>query len=197
MSTNHNIQFSRYEFKYVVDEPTAAEIQRFIRNYVQPDAHTVGREGRGYAVHSLYLDSADFLTCRATLHGEKNRFKLRLRFYDDDPDSPIYLEVKRRLNLVILKQRAAVRRSSAQRLLEGESLTDEDLGKMSPAMREYAKAVTSMEKSLIVYQTRWDPITQNDVIPAELPSFVTDKITVDELVAKMSASGKKYAEESN
>jgi hypothetical protein len=84
----------------------------------------------------LYLDSADFLTCRATLHGEKNRFKLRLRFYDDTPDSPIYLEVKRRLNLVILKQRAAVRRSSALRLLEGESLTDEDLLKDDDQSRE-------------------------------------------------------------
>ena len=71
MPSTNNIQASRYEFKYIIDEPIATEVFRFIRNYVQPDAHTVGREGRGYPVHSLYLDSTDFFTCRATLHGEK------------------------------------------------------------------------------------------------------------------------------
>jgi raffinose/stachyose/melibiose transport system substrate-binding protein len=76
-------------------------------------------------------------------------------------------------------------------------LTEEDLAELSPAMQEYAKAVTSVKETLIVYQTRWDPITQNEVIPAELPSFVTDRITVEELVAKMSAAGKKYEKESN
>ena len=77
------------------------------------------------------------------------------------------------------------------------ALTESDLAEMSPAMQEYATAVTSMRQSLIVYQTRWDPITQNEVIPAELPNFVTDRITVDELVMKMSEAGQKYAEESN
>lgn len=121
------LQSSRFEFKYVIDETTATEIRRFIRNYVEPDAHTVGKEGYGYAVHSLYLDSTDFFTCRATLHGEKNRFKLRVRFYDESPDSPVFLEIKRRISLVILKQRAAVRRSSVARLLRGEWLEYSDL----------------------------------------------------------------------
>jgi raffinose/stachyose/melibiose transport system substrate-binding protein len=76
-------------------------------------------------------------------------------------------------------------------------LTESDLAEMSPAMQEYAKAVTSLQKTLIVYQTRWDPITQNEVIPSELPSFVTDKITVEELVNKMSEAGTKYEKESN
>ena len=76
-------------------------------------------------------------------------------------------------------------------------LTESDLAEMSPSMQEYAKAVTSIEKTLIVYQTRWDPITQNDIIPAELPSFVTDRITVDEFVTKMSEAGQKYERDSN
>jgi hypothetical protein len=121
------LQSSRFEFKYIIDEPTAAEVRRFILHYVEPDAHTVGREGIGYPVHSLYLDSTDFFTCRATLHGDKNRFKLRLRFYDDRPDSPVFLEIKRRVSTVILKQRAMVRRKSVSRLLVGEWLEYDDL----------------------------------------------------------------------
>ena len=127
MSPDTKLQSSRFEFKYLIDEPTAADIRRFVLHHIEPDKHTVGREGIGYPVHSLYLDSTDFFTCRATLHGEKNRFKLRVRFYDDHPDSPVFLEIKRRVSLVILKQRAMVRRSSIPRLLAGEWLEYDDL----------------------------------------------------------------------
>ena len=116
MPSTGNLQSSRFEFKYIVDESTAGEIHRFIGNYVEPDAHTVGKEGRGYPVHSLYLDSTNFLTCRATLHGDKNRFKLRARFYDDNPDTPVFLEIKARVSLIIQKKQ---RPRSGDRALGG------------------------------------------------------------------------------
>jgi hypothetical protein len=118
MSTS-KLQTNRYELKYIIDEPRAHAIHRFVRAHLEPDSHTQGHEGRGYAVHSLYLDSPGFLTCAATLHGIKNRFKLRLRFYDDEPDSPVFCEIKRRVNMIILKKRAAVRRSAIPDLLAG------------------------------------------------------------------------------
>ena len=74
-------------------------------------------------------------------------------------------------------------------------LTDEDLAKLSAPMQEYAKAVASVENVLIVYQTRWDPIVQNEVIPAELPSLIGKQITVDEFCAKMVEGAKKYESE--
>jgi hypothetical protein len=121
------IQSSRYEFKYIVDEATAAQVRQFSSSYIEPDAYTVGKECIGYEVYSLYLDSADLMTCRATKTGQKNRFKVRIRFYDDNPTSPVFLEIKRRVSTVILKQRAAVRRSSIGRLLAGQPLDTADL----------------------------------------------------------------------
>jgi hypothetical protein len=112
-------QSSRYEFKYLIDEQTAREVRQFVVIYLEPDAHTDGNDNLGYAVHSLYLDSPDLKLCRATLDGVKNRFKLRIRFYDELPTTPVFFETKRRVNNVILKERAAVRRSSVPRLLEG------------------------------------------------------------------------------
>jgi hypothetical protein len=50
-----------------------------------------------------------------------------MRFYDDSPTSPVFLEIKRRVNTVILKQRAAVKRSSIDRLLAGHRLDQSDL----------------------------------------------------------------------
>lgn len=127
MMEGGRLQKTRFEFKYLVTEPRAHEIRQFVRCYLDPDTHTWGREGLGYPVHSLYFDSPDLLTCRATMQGELNRFKLRVRFYDERPENPLFLEIKRRQNLAILKQRAMVKRSCTERLLAGEWLNRSDL----------------------------------------------------------------------
>ncbi|MCI0541847.1 MAG: VTC domain-containing protein [Verrucomicrobiales bacterium] len=54
-----------------------------------------------------------------TINGNKNRYKLRLRFYDNRPESPVYFEIKRRVNDAILKQRASVRRDAVLWILTG------------------------------------------------------------------------------
>lgn len=113
------MQQSRYELKYIIPENTALAVRKFVMQHLSPDEHTNPNEGFGYSVHSLYIDSLDLRLCRATLQGEKNRYKLRLRFYDDQPDSPVFFEVKRRMNDVILKQRAAVWKSCVPHLLSG------------------------------------------------------------------------------
>ena len=115
------LQSSRYEYKYIVSETSARAIYDFVRCYLQPDQFTANGYTEGYPVHSLYLDSADLHTCVATMEGHKNRFKLRIRFYDESADSPVFFEVKRRVDSVILKQRAAVKRCYVQDLLSGAS----------------------------------------------------------------------------
>jgi len=124
--TGSKLQSNRHELKYLVDEPKAQTIRQFVMSYLEPDAHTPP-EGGGYAVHSLYLDTPDRLLCQATQHGLKNRFKLRVRFYDEVPENPVFFEIKRRVTDVILKQRAAVRRSSVPHLLAGDWPGREDL----------------------------------------------------------------------
>jgi raffinose/stachyose/melibiose transport system substrate-binding protein len=76
-------------------------------------------------------------------------------------------------------------------------LTDEDLSQLSPAMQEFSKAINKSEITVPVFQNKWDPITQNEIIPAEMPSLVTGMITVEEYVNKMSEGGKRFAEENN
>ncbi len=56
---------------------------------------------------------------RSTINGDKNRYKLRLRFYNDRPDSPVFFEIKRRVNNCILKQRGGVKKEAVRWLLEG------------------------------------------------------------------------------
>ena len=59
-----------------------------------------------------------------TVNGDKNRYKLRLRYYSDNPKSPVFFEIKRRMKDVILKQRCGVTHAAVPLLLAGH-LPDE------------------------------------------------------------------------
>jgi hypothetical protein len=132
MPLSSALQSSRFELKYLISEATARAIRDFCLSYLEPDEHDDPTEGFEYAVHSLYLDGPGLVLCRQTLQGHKNRFKLRIRFYDESPESPAFLEVKRRQNDVILKQRCAVRRSAVPRILAGHWPAPQDVLDNSP-----------------------------------------------------------------
>lgn len=112
------LQTQRFELKYLVREETAVAIRRYVSNYLKPDDFAATLPNFSYPVHSLYLDSPDLMTYQAVQCGEKNRFKLRIRYYRDD-DATVYFEIKRRTNDVISKMRAKVRREAVQPLLSG------------------------------------------------------------------------------
>ena len=108
-----HMQRNRYELKYLIDERCAASSRFCPRSPAARSLRPAGA-GRAYPVHSIYLDSRGLALFNATLHGQKNRFKLRARYYDDRPDMPVFFEIKRRVNDAILKERAAVRRDAVK-----------------------------------------------------------------------------------
>ncbi|MGA2864911.1 MAG: polyphosphate polymerase domain-containing protein [Verrucomicrobiota bacterium] len=108
---------ARYELKYVLREPRAVAIADFVSSYLRPSEHNGAGPIRGHPVISLYLDSPDFLFFRQSYTGHKNRMKLRIRFYDDQWERPAFLEVKRRVNDVIVKGRAMISRAGVQQIL--------------------------------------------------------------------------------
>ncbi len=113
------MQISRWELKYIIPERTALAVARFISSYTVLDDYGVGKPHNSYPIHSLYLDSEALSIYWHTINGNKNRFKLRLRFYDNEPESPVFFEIKRRMNNAILKQRGGVRRKSVDYVLAG------------------------------------------------------------------------------
>lgn len=133
-----NYQASRYELKYIVTEAQAQSMAEFVRAHLAPDRYTqtCANQSIGYQVCSLYLDSRDRACYSQTQQGEKNRFKLRMRFYDEAPTSPVFLEIKRRVTQVVQKKRAAISRDAAERLLRGASPEMSMLLKNSPAERD-------------------------------------------------------------
>ena len=119
MPKDDKLQASRFEQKYIIREELALEVREFVRSYLELDENGVGKPNYSYPVHSLYLDSDDLKFYWKTINGDNNRFKLRLRFYNDNIDTPVFFEIKRRMNNCILKQRGGVRRDAVQDLLNG------------------------------------------------------------------------------
>ncbi len=113
------MQLQRFELKYLITAQLALPIRDFVNSYLEIDEYAASRPNLSYPVHSLYLDSDDLKTYHETINGTKNRFKLRLRFYDDRRETPLFFEIKRRVNNCILKQRGGVRREAVNWLLAG------------------------------------------------------------------------------
>jgi SPX domain protein involved in polyphosphate accumulation len=113
------LQQQRLELKYIIPERTALGVRDFVRSYLELDEFGHSRPNYSYPVHSLYLDSDEMRLYWDTINGTKNRYKLRLRFYENRPKAPVYFEIKRRMNSCILKQRGGVRREAVDWLLSG------------------------------------------------------------------------------
>jgi len=117
---------SRFECKYLIPKGMAEEIRRFTRPYLDLDFFSARAPKHRYPVHSLYLDGPANELYETTIQGMKNRFKLRIRGYDGNPDSPLFAEVKRRADRVILKRRTLISRPAARALLAGHPLPERE-----------------------------------------------------------------------
>lgn len=109
----------RHELKYHISESQAEAIVQFIKPYVPLDRYCKLQRSRDYPIVSLYIDSRDLQLCKESLGGLKNRYKLRIRSYTDEPDYPRFFEIKRRINTIIMKSRARVMTRDVGTLLRG------------------------------------------------------------------------------
>lgn len=113
------LQKQRFEIKYIISENTAQIVRHFTKNYLAIDSYGATQPQFSYPVHSLYLDSNQFRTYHDTINGNRNRFKLRIRYYENGDKSPVFFEIKRRYDKVIHKKRARVKRELAEDLMMG------------------------------------------------------------------------------
>ncbi len=125
------VQKQRFELKYRINEAKAQQMRYFVEDYLHCDTYGKTRPNRSYPVHSLYLDSRNLKTYQDTINGDRNRFKLRVRYYESE-DTPVYFEVKRRYDKVIRKRRAKVHRHAVKSLLLGELPSYEHLVNKTP-----------------------------------------------------------------
>ncbi len=114
------LQHQRFELKYWITEEKARCLREFVRVYLPLDGYGAGQPDSSYPTLSLYLDTGALDTYWHVIAGHKNRFKLRLRYYDERPDSPVFFEIKRRVGEIIIKDRGGVRKDAVRPLLGGQ-----------------------------------------------------------------------------
>ncbi|RKY10449.1 MAG: hypothetical protein DRP56_00935 [Planctomycetota bacterium] len=147
--------FCRYELKYRIRETKARAIAQYIQSYIPPDGYARKCPGHEYPIASLYFDSDNLHLCNETLNGRKNRFKLRIRCYDDNPESMCFFEIKRRINTVILKDRARIPKPQIANALEGSGISASLYKKDKKAIdqfRFYLKTLCARPVVLVRYK---------------------------------------------
>lgn len=126
------LQLQRFELKYLITEDIALKVRDFVSSYLEIDEYGATQKNLSYPIHSLYLDTDDLKYYRSTINGTKNRYKLRLRFYENRPNAPVYFEIKRRMNNAIMKQRGPVRREAVELIINGHLPGAEDILSKDP-----------------------------------------------------------------
>ena len=108
-SPTEQVDFERYEAKYIIHPSLVPQIREFIQPFCIPDPNTSG-DIPEYTLTTLQLDSPDLALYRASREEAINRFKLRVRAYGTEPKGPIFMEVKRRIKGVVVKSRCMIPR---------------------------------------------------------------------------------------
>ncbi|MGW0592479.1 VTC domain-containing protein [Streptosporangium sp. NPDC002607] len=112
--------FNRYEIKYLVDTALVDELRGEMERRLDRDAHS-GDEG--YGIWSVYYDTRGLRFYWEKIEGLKFRRKLRIRHYGDrfkvTADTPVFVEIKQRVNRVTQKRRVCLPYADALRLCDG------------------------------------------------------------------------------
>jgi SPX domain protein involved in polyphosphate accumulation len=108
----------RYEFKYLIPERLVPAIRAVALTTSRIDEYA-GDDGT-YRIRSLYFDTDRFDLYWANDREQADRFKVRARSYPGK-NSPVFLEVKRRVHDVIIKTRGAVAASEWREVLRGSA----------------------------------------------------------------------------
>ncbi|MBD3334032.1 MAG: VTC domain-containing protein [Candidatus Eisenbacteria bacterium] len=110
----------RFEIKYYLPPGAEDTVRRLIRPHVVHDPHASGKQGYRYVVRSVYFDTEDLTFYYEKLDGIKIRKKVRVRTYDPRPaDDRVFLEIKRRFNNRIMKERCPLHYELLAQAMDG------------------------------------------------------------------------------
>ena len=100
------IPWDDLKYKYLVPLDSLTDLRNAIRPFVEMDGF-MKNGANEYCVHSIYYDTRSFDCYHEKLAGIQHRKKVRVRGYNEPyDDSYIFLEIKRKDNKLISKNRA-------------------------------------------------------------------------------------------
>jgi SPX domain protein involved in polyphosphate accumulation len=114
------LKFDRKEYKYYAAWELLEPLRERFMQYMECDPFCKDREGKCYNVRSIYFDTPRLLFYNEKLDGVKIRKKLRVRVYNTlDRDSIAFLEIKRKYNNTVFKERVKLPLNDTLDVLNG------------------------------------------------------------------------------
>lgn len=111
-------KFNRFELKYLLTLQQAETFKSALKVYLLLDEH--GNNNGRYPLASLYYDSPDLRCYWEKVNGVKFRRKLRIRLYETgeplSEETPVFVEIKQRIDRVTQKRRAVLSYDAALQL---------------------------------------------------------------------------------
>lgn len=115
---------SRLEYKYYFPLEYLDELRKDVNVFLNRDTFTDLSPKKEYTVRSIYLDSPQFSTFYEKLAGLKSRLKFRIRSYNHlTEDSLVFLEIKRKENDFVSKDRAPLAYTNLEELIRTKDLS--------------------------------------------------------------------------
>ncbi len=109
--------FARKEIKFLLNMEQYHSLMEVINQYMNPDKYCVG--GQEYGIYNVYYDTPDDFLIRESLSKPYYKEKIRLRSYYSpaDPNSPVFLEIKKKIGGIVTKRRVSMTLAESQEYL--------------------------------------------------------------------------------
>ncbi|MFC5829845.1 polyphosphate polymerase domain-containing protein [Nonomuraea insulae] len=136
--------FNRYEIKYLIDTAQVRELREEMERRLDRDQHC---PDAGYTIWSVYYDTRQLRFYWEKIEGLKFRRKLRIRHYGDrfaaGEDTPVFVEIKQRVNRVTQKRRVLLPYRDALTLCDGRRMVEHE-----PSQRAFLEEVLDLVSRL-------------------------------------------------
>lgn len=119
--------FNRYEKKYMIDDDTYRMLLEELPKHMKGDKYNKDKEF--YTICNIYYDTPSDELIRRSLDKPIYKEKLRLRSYGvPNPDTNVFLEIKKKYNGLVNKRRTTLRLEDAYRFVETGNPPIDDAG---------------------------------------------------------------------
>lgn len=149
--------FNRYEIKYLIDSEQVDGLREEMERRLDRDKHC---PEEGYSIWSVYYDTRQLRFYWEKIEGLKFRRKLRVRHYGDgvsiDENTPVFVEIKQRVNRVTQKRRVRLPYADALRLCDGRQMVEHE-----PSQRAFLEEVLDLASRLDLRATAMTGYTRH------------------------------------
>ncbi len=118
----------RKEYKYLVPRRLVNELRNEMKPYIRLDKYSENRKDKQYTVRSVYYDTKTFACYEEKIEGFKTKKKFRIRGYNSgEKNSIVFLEIKRKYEDFISKNRAPLKWSQAKALFSNNGFNTQGI----------------------------------------------------------------------